>query len=88
MEINFISSKPDSDETRTMRIKSNTVEIMMGSETDNVIEDLFRSLLQRYQEGLEESMRGSEFIFDSVDALYYDLNKNKLKQRWIIDRLS
>ena len=88
MEISFISSKPDSDETRTMRIKSNTVEIMMGSETDNVIEDLFRSLLQRYQEGLEESMRGSEFIFDSVDALYYDLNKNKLKQRWIIDRLS
>ena len=24
-------------------------------------------------------MRGSEFIFDSVDALYYDLNKFKLK---------
>ena len=43
----------------------------MGSETDEIIEDLFESLLKRY---LEESMRGSEFIFDSVDALYYDLN--------------
>ena len=70
MEINFISSKPDSDETCTMRTKSNNVEIMTGSETDNVIEDLFRSLLQRYQVGLEESMRGSEFIFDSVDGVF------------------
>ena len=27
----------------------------MGSETDEIIEELFESLLQRYQEGLEES---------------------------------
>ena len=40
---------------------------MMGSETDEIIEKLFESLLQRYQEGLEESVKGSEFIFDSVD---------------------
>ena len=32
--INFISFKKDSDETRTMRTKSNNVEIMMGRETD------------------------------------------------------
>ena len=73
--INFISSEPDTDETHTMRTKSDNVEIMMGSETDEVIEEVFKSLLQRYQKGLEESMKGSEFIFDSVDALYYDLNK-------------
>ena len=79
MAINFIFSKKDSDETLTMRTKSNNVEIMMGSETDKIIEDLFKSLLQRYQEGLEESMRGSEFIFDGVDALYYDLNKVSLR---------
>ena len=68
MVINFISSK-DSDETRTMRTKSNNIEVMLGNETDKVIEDLFTSLLQRYQEGLEESMRGSEFIFDCIDSL-------------------
>ena len=56
MAINFISSK-DSDETLTMHIKSNNVEIMIGSETDAIIEDLFESFLQKYQEGLEESMR-------------------------------
>ena len=38
------------------------------------------NLLERYQEGLEESMRGNEFIFDSVDALYYDLNKTSLSR--------
>ena len=78
MVINFISSIPDSDETCTMSIKSDYIVVMMGSETDKVIEELFKSFLQRYQEGLEESMRGSNSIFDSVDALYYDLNKISL----------
>ena len=53
-----------------MHAKSNNVEIMMGSETNEIIEELFKSFLQRYQKWLEESMRGSEFIFDSVDTLY------------------
>ena len=79
MEINFIYSK-DFDETRTMRAKSNNVEIMMGSETNEIIEELLKSFLQRYQEGLEGSMRGSEFIFDRVDPLYYDLNKVSLSR--------
>ena len=48
MAINFISSK-DSDKTRTMYAKSNNVEIMMCSETDEIIEDLFKSFLQKYQ---------------------------------------
>ena len=52
MAINFISSK-DFDETRTMHTKSDNIEIMMGSETDEIIEEIFQSLLQRYQEGLE-----------------------------------
>ena len=74
MAINFISSK-DSDETRTMHTKSINIEIMTGSETDEIIEHIFESSLQKYQEGLEESMRGSEFVYDSVDVLYYNLNK-------------
>ena len=27
--------------------------------------------LQRYQRGLQESMKGSEFIFDDVELLHY-----------------
>ena len=79
MAINFISSK-DSDETRTMHTKSNNVEIMIGSETDEAIEELFKSFLQKYQEGLEKLMRESEFVYDSVDALYYNFNKVSLSR--------
>ena len=79
MQVNFISSKV-SDETRTMHAKSNNVEIMVDIETDKFIEDLFESLLQRYQEGLEEKMKGSDFVFDAVDALFYDLNKVSLSR--------
>ena len=80
MEINFISSKKDSNETRTMHVKSDNIEIMMGSETDEIIEELFKSFQQRYQNGLEESMDGSHFTFDSVNALYYKLNKVSLSR--------
>ena len=47
MSINFISSK-DSDETRNMHAKSDNIEMMMGSEKDDIINELFESLLQKY----------------------------------------
>ena len=75
MTINFISFKKDSDETCTVRSKSDNIEIMVGRETDEIIKELFKSLLKRYQERLEEPMRESEFIFDRGDALYHNLNK-------------
>ena len=53
MIINFISSK-DSDEIRTMHTKSNNIEIMMGNEAVEIIDELFESLLQKYQDGLEK----------------------------------
>ena len=54
MEINLISSK-DSNETRTMQTKSDNTEIMICDETDGII----KSLLQKFQEGLEKSMKGN-----------------------------
>ena len=80
MSINFISSKIDSNETRNMRTKSDNTEIMIGSETNEIIEELFKSLFQKYQEGLEESLKESEFIFDGVDLLYYHLQNTNLKR--------
>ena len=77
-EINFISSIPDSNETRIMYTKSINAEFMIGSDTNEVIEELFKSLLEGYQENLEEKMKGSEFYFDGVNSLYYDLNKTSL----------
>ena len=70
MEINFISP----EETGTMHTRSDNIKIMMGSETNDIIERLRQSHLQRYQERLKESMRGSEFVCDNVDLLYYHLS--------------
>ena len=47
--INYISSKVNSNETRIMHARRDNVEIMMDSETDEVIEKLFKSLRQRYK---------------------------------------
>ena len=74
-QINFISLRPDSDETRVMYTKSDNEEFMNGSDTDEIIKELFESLLKRYQENLQEKMRGSDFAFDGVNFLYYDFNK-------------
>ena len=53
-EINFTSSKVDSDETRIMDTKSSNIEIMIRSDTNEVNKELFKSLLQRYQDDLEK----------------------------------
>ena len=79
MEINVVSFK-DPDEIRIMHTKSDNIDILMGSETNDVIKELFKSLLQKYQERLQESMRISEFIFDGVNSLYYHLQKISLKR--------
>ena len=52
----------------------------MTSETDKTIKKLFKSLLQRFQKGLEESMKKSDFIFDNVNLLYYHFHKTSLKR--------
>ena len=74
-QINFISLRPGTDETRVMHTRSANEEFMNGSDTDEIIKELFRSLLQRYQENLQEKMKGSDFAFDGVNYLYYGLNK-------------
>ena len=79
-EINFISLKPGSDETRVMHTKSDNEEIVTGSDTDEIIEELFESFLQRYEQNLEEKMKGSDFEFDGVNFLYYDFNKISLNR--------
>ena len=80
MSINFISSK-DSDETRNLHTKINNIEIMMGNKTDEIIDELFETFSQNYQKDLEESTRGSKLNFDSVDLLYYNLQKVSLNEK-------
>ena len=74
-EISFISLKPGSDETRIIHVRSENEEFMNGSDTDEIIEGLFESFLQKNEENLQEKMKGSDFEFDGVNFLYYDFNE-------------
>ena len=78
IQINFVSSS-DPGEIRTMGSKSKNIEILMVTETDDIINELFESFLQKYQELLEEKMRDSKFVFESVILLYYSLHKTTIE---------
>ena len=75
-----ISSK-NYEETRYMYSARNNIEIFMGSNTNEVIDRLFNTMLQSFQEAKETSFeRGSKFIFENVDSLYYyfqEININR-----------
>ena len=61
-----------------MHTRSNNEEFMNGSDTDEIIKGLFESFLQKYEENLQEKMKGLEFEFDGVNFLYYGFNKISL----------
>ena len=61
-------------------MKSDNIESMAYDNTNEVVDELFESLLSRYQIGLETSMRRSDFIFDSVQLLYYKYYKINFKR--------
>ena len=63
-----------------MDSKSDNVEILMGIETDKIIKEVFEYFLNKYQKNLENKMKNSDFVFESVDLLYYSLNKTTLKR--------
>ena len=71
---NFISSK-DSEEEHVIHSNSGNIKFTPYSDANDVIEKLFKSLCSRYQENLETSMKGSDFIFDSVQLMYYKCHK-------------
>ena len=52
----------------------------MGSETDDIINELFESFLQKYQEKLQEKMKDSKIVFASIDLFYYSLYKTRLRR--------
>ena len=69
----FISSI-DNDEEGVMRSKSDKIEIMINDEAADVIKFFFELLKKRYQNNLE-SIKGSEFVLDYAQLLYYKCHK-------------
>ena len=61
-----------------MHSRSDNLEIITCKETDEVIKELFETLFSRYQTCLEKSIKGSNFIFEGADLLYYKCSKISL----------
>ena len=58
-------------EHRVMHSKSNNIKLTSYNNANEVADELFVSLPSRYQNNLEKSMAGIEFIFDSVQLMYH-----------------
>ena len=95
-EINFISLKPASDETRVMYTRSDNEEFMNGDNTNETIKSLFESFLQRFEENLQEKMRGLDFEFGGIIFFNYNFNKTSIYRggsfidspKWLKDKKS
>ena len=72
--VNFISPEDD-DREIIMHAKSDNIEFLTYDNANEAVDELFESLLSRYQIGLETSMRGINFTFDSVQIVYYKCHK-------------
>ena len=77
--INSISSK-DAEEECVMHSRSNNIKFASRIDANEVADEHFESLRSRYQGKLETSMRGNEFIFDSVELMYYKCHKVNFKR--------
>ena len=72
--ISFIFLK-DAEEERVMHAKSGNTKFMSLDNVNDVVDELFKTPLSRYQNNFETSMRRSNFIFDPVQLLYYKRHK-------------
>ena len=68
MGLNFMHTT-DRDKNRTFYVKSDNVEIRIGSNTIDVITILFESFLNNYQKEEQILRNGSNYTFESVDIL-------------------
>ena len=62
-----------------MHSKSDKIQIMISAESNEVINKLFDSLKNRYQNNLE-LMKDTEFVFDYVQLVYYKCHKINLNR--------
>ena len=72
--INFISSK-DVAEERVTQSSSDNIKFTLHSDANEIVDEFFKSLCSRYQQSLETSMKGSDFVFDSVQVMHYKCHK-------------
>ena len=73
------NSSKDTEKERVMYSMSNNIKFTSYNDTNEVVNELFESLFSRYQDNLK-AFRGSDFVFDSVQVLYYNCHKVNFKR--------
>ena len=63
-----------------MHSASDNIKFTPYNNANEVVNELFESLRSKYQDNLEISMRGSDFIFDSVQLMYYKCHEENFKR--------
>ena len=79
-----------------MHTRSDNIEITIGKDNDEIIAELFKSFIQKYEENLKNKVRGSDFEFEGVNFLYYDFDEISLNSggsyidspKWLKDKKS
>ena len=74
MRIIFISFI---NQTQVMHTKSDNVEIMNGTDTNEAINKLINSFMKRYQEGPETKTKGSSYMFDLLEYHLHKISLNR-----------
>ena len=75
-EINFISSK-DTEEQCVIHSANRNIK---STPYNKVVNELFELHCSKCQDNLETSIRGSEFIFDSVQLMCYKCHEVNFKR--------
>ena len=63
-----------------MHTRSYNIEITIGDANNDITAELFKSFIQKYEENLQNKIRGSDFEFGGVNFLYHDFNEISLNR--------
>ena len=79
MKISFTPLQGFNDK-RSLYVKTKNVVIMMGSDTNEIVKELFDSLIEKFQEPLEYSTKSSGLVLEAVESMTYDINKTTINR--------
>ena len=77
--INFIYPK-DTEEKRVIHSMNDNIKFTPYNDANEIVYKLFETLRSKQQDNLETAMRRSDFIFDSVQLMYYKCHKVDFKR--------
>ena len=82
--VDFISSEYVDKECVIHSESNHTKFIILYDNVNEFLKEVLESLLSRYQIHLETSMRGSNFIFDTVRLMYYKCHNVNFRRVYIL----